>query len=83
MRMSEHGKRCRLPLLERNRILASPYLQEAGATTIRAFIESKAATSDNSFYPVILRADPHPPVADVTAASAEAIPAPVFQPNPA
>src|SRR5437879_13896074 len=54
MRMSEHGKRCRLPLLERHRILASPYLQGEGATTIRALSESKAARVTISFYPVIL-----------------------------
>src|SRR5437660_1492977 len=40
--------------MERHRILASLYLQEAGATTIRALSECKAARVTISFYPVIL-----------------------------
>src|SRR2546427_4343009 len=40
--------------MERHRILASLYLHEAGATTIRALSECKAARVTISFYPVIL-----------------------------
>src|SRR6266576_1622941 len=42
------------PLQSENGILASHYLHGAGATTIRALSESKAARVTISFYPVIL-----------------------------